>query len=95
MAFSIPILREVAELVCGALEATEEDIEGALKAGKSVMILTGGVREIRETSRNTMGVKLINLQSGEKLQCIAPVVADEDETETAAESTPELPLTEA
>ena len=37
-----------------------------------------------------MGVKLIDLRDGEKLQGIAPVVADEEEGET----TPELPLTE-
>ena len=37
------------------------------------------VSEIRETGRNTMGVKLINLIEGEKLQDIAPVVSQEDE----------------
>jgi DNA gyrase subunit A len=43
------------------------------------------VKEIRETGRNTMGVKLMDLRSGEKLQAIAPVVsqAAEDEAQTA------------
>jgi DNA gyrase/topoisomerase IV subunit A len=42
------------------------------------------VGEIRETSRNTMGVKLMGLPEGEKLQRIAPVVSQKDE-ETGAE----------
>jgi DNA gyrase/topoisomerase IV subunit A len=37
------------------------------------------VGEIRETGRNTMGVKLINLIEGEKLQDIAPVVSQEED----------------
>jgi DNA gyrase subunit A len=32
------------------------------------------VKQIRETGRNTMGVKLIELKPGSKLQAIAPVV---------------------
>jgi DNA gyrase subunit A len=40
------------------------------------------VNEVRETSRNTMGVKLIDLKDGEKLQGVAPVVRDEDEEGT-------------
>jgi DNA gyrase subunit A len=41
------------------------------------------VKEIRETGRNTMGVKLMDLKGAEKLQAIAPVVANEDEEESA------------
>jgi DNA gyrase subunit A len=43
------------------------------------------VKEIRETGRNTMGVKLMDLRNGEKLQAIAPVVsqAEEEEAQTA------------
>jgi len=74
--------------VVGALTVTDKD-ELMLITNKGQMVRTR-VREIRETSRNTMGVKLIDLHPGEKLQCIAPVVADEEENET----TPELPLTE-
>jgi DNA gyrase/topoisomerase IV subunit A len=43
------------------------------------------VSEIRAVGRNTMGVKLMNLKSGEKLQAIAPVVsqAAEEDVEQA------------
>ena len=74
--------------VVGALTVTDKD-ELMLITNKGQMVRTR-VREIRETSRNTMGVKLIDLRDGEKLQGIAPVVADEEEGET----TPELPLAE-
>ena len=66
--------------VIGALSVHEAD--------EVMLITTGGqmvrlrVSEIRETSRNAQGVKLINLIEGEKLQDIAPVVSQEDlETE--------------
>ena len=68
--------------VIGALSVHEAD--------EVMLITTGGqmvrlrVSEIRETGRNTMGVKLINLIEGEKLQDIAPVVSQED-LETDAE----------
>jgi len=71
--------------VVGALTVTDKD-ELMLITNKGQMVRTR-VKEIRETSRNTMGVKL---RDGEKLQCIAPVVADEEEGET----TPELSLAE-
>lgn len=74
--------------VVGALTVTDKD-ELMLITNKGQMVRTR-VREIRETSRNTMGVKLIDLRDGEKLQGIAPVVADEEENE----ATPELPLNE-
>jgi DNA gyrase subunit A len=35
------------------------------------------VKDIREAGRNTMGVKLVNLDEGDKLQAIAPVVAED------------------
>jgi DNA gyrase subunit A len=62
------------------------DVIGALSAHESdevMLITTGGqmvrirVSEIREAGRNTMGVKLINLLEGERLQDIAPVVAQD------------------
>jgi DNA gyrase subunit A len=37
------------------------------------------VNGIREAGRNTQGVKLINLESGDKLQAIAPVISEEKE----------------
>ena len=76
--------------VVGALTVTDKD-EFMLITNKGQMVRTR-VKEIRETSRNTMGVKLIDLHSGEKLQGIAPVVADEEEESN--ENTPELPLNE-
>jgi DNA gyrase subunit A len=48
------------------------------------------VKEIRETGRNTMGVKLMDLRSDEKLQAIAPVVSQAEEEEAqSAEPTAE------
>lgn len=55
--FSIPVLRELAE-AHNAIEATEEEIEKALKAGISVVLLTGGVREIHETCSGKMRIVL-------------------------------------
>jgi DNA gyrase subunit A len=38
-----------------------------------------GVNDIREAGRNTQGVKLINLDAGDKLKAIAPVITENDE----------------
>jgi len=43
------------------------------------------VQEIRIVGRNTMGVKLMDLRNGEKLQAIAPVVSQADEEAQTAE----------
>lgn len=66
--------------VVGALTVTDKD---------EIMLITSGgqmirtrVAEIREAGRNTMGVKLMNLPEGERLQAIASVVSDEDENES-------------
>jgi DNA gyrase subunit A len=37
------------------------------------------VKDIRETGRNTQGVKLIELEEGDRLQAIAPVISEADE----------------
>jgi DNA gyrase subunit A len=67
------------------------DVIGALTVHESdevMLITTGGqmvrirVSEIREAGRNTMGVKLINLIEGEKLQDIAPVVSQDEMEES-------------
>lgn len=69
--------------VVGALTVHDSD--------QVMLITTGGqmvrirVSEIREAGRNTMGVKLINLIEGEKLQDVAPVVSQEDEERVAQE----------
>jgi len=65
--------------VVGALTVMEND-EIMLITNKGQMVRTR-VKEIRETSRNTMGVKLIDLKGNEKLKGVAPVVRDDDEEE--------------
>jgi DNA gyrase subunit A len=43
------------------------------------------VKDIREAGRNTQGVKLINLDSGDRLQAIAQVISEaQEEAEAAA-----------
>src|SRR5467141_1781844 len=78
------------------------DVVGALTVrdtDKMMLITTKGqmvrtrVKEIRETGRNTMGVKLMDLRKGEKLQAIAPVVsqAAEEEVQIAEPEEPATP----
>jgi len=64
-------------VVVGALAVREQD-ELMLITTKGQMVRTR-VSEIREAARNTMGVILIRLRPGEKLQSIAPVVSQEEE----------------
>ena len=72
--------------VVGALTVRETD-EMMLITNKGQMVRTR-VKEIRETGRNTMGVKLMDLRSDEKLQAIAPVVSQaEEEAQTADAAT--------
>ena len=61
--------------VVGALTVRESD---------EIMLITSGgqmvrtfVKDIREAGRNTMGVKLVNLDEGDKLQAIAPVISED------------------
>jgi len=70
--------------VVGALTVTDDD-EVMLITTKGQMIRTR-VKEIRETGRNAMGVKLLTLREGEKLQAIAPVVSQADEAEVEVEA---------
>lgn len=67
--------------VVGALTVSDSD---------EIMLITSGgqmvrtrVAEIREAGRVTMGVKLINLSKGERLQGIAPVVSDAETEDDA------------
>ena len=68
--------------VVGALTVKDAD--------EIMLITTGGqmvrtfVKDIREAGRNTMGVKLVNLDTGDKLQAIAPVISEERGEEPAA-----------
>src|ERR1700726_3620222 len=74
--------------VVGALTVREND-EIMLITNKGQMARTR-VKEIRETGRNTMGVKLMDLRKGEKLQAVAPVVSQaEEEAQTEETPTPE------
>ena len=69
------------------------NVVGALtvRATDEIMLITvggqmvrTGVAGIRETGRNTMGVKLVNLDAGDKLSAIAPVI-NEDKTDDKAD----------
>jgi DNA gyrase subunit A len=72
--------------VVGALTVTDRD-ELMLITTKGQMVRTR-VTEIRIVGRNTMGVKLMDLRGGEKLQAIAPVVSQaEEEAQTAEVAT--------
>jgi len=61
--------------VVGALTVRDTD---------EIMLITIGgqmvrtfVKDIREAGRNTMGVKLVNLDPGDKLQAVAPVISEQ------------------
>jgi DNA gyrase subunit A len=70
------------------------NVVGALtvKDADEIMLITYGgqmvrtaVKDIREAGRNTQGVKLINLDSGDRLQAIAQVISEaQEEAEAAA-----------
>jgi DNA gyrase subunit A len=72
--------------VVGALTVRETD-ELMLITNKGQMVRTR-VKEIRETGRNTMGVKLMDLRNDEKLQAIAPVVSQAEEEEAQSADAP-------
>jgi DNA gyrase subunit A len=77
--------------VVGALTVRESDeIMQITVAGQMVRVAVNG---IREAGRNTQGVKLINLDPGDKLQAIAPVISESDEEK--AEQEAEAPPAEA
>ena len=71
--------------VVGALTVRDAD-EIMLITVKGQMVRTF-VKDIREAGRNTQGVKLIELESGDKLQAIAPVIG-EDKEDSAVENEP-------
>ena len=71
--------------VIGALTVRDNDEIMLITVGGQ-MVRTS-VKDIREAGRNTMGVKLVNLDVGDKLQAIAPVIS-EDREEPAGEVPP-------
>lgn len=77
--------------VAGALSVRDTD-EVMLLTAKGQSIRTR-VKEIRETGRGAKGVKLVNLEEGDKLLAIAKVIASPDEE--SANETPEAPATGA
>ena len=71
----------------GSANRFKESEEIMLITNKGQMVRTR-VREIRQTGRNTMGVKLMDLRNGEKLQAIAPVVSQAEEEEAQSAEAP-------
>jgi DNA gyrase subunit A len=71
--------------VVGALTVRDADEIMLITVGGQ-MVRTS-VKNIREAGRNTMGVKLVNLDAGDKLQAIAQVVGEEIEN-VAVENNP-------
>ncbi|MDR3400863.1 MAG: DNA gyrase subunit A [Chthoniobacter sp.] len=69
--------------VIGALTVRDTDEIMLITVGGQ-MVRTS-VKDIREAGRNTMGVKLVNLDAGDKLQAIAPVISEEKEDSAVAE----------
>ena len=65
--------------VVGALTVHSDD-EIMLITVSGQMIRTR-VMDVRETGRNTQGVRLMNLDDGDRLQAVAPVISDEDQAE--------------
>ena len=65
--------------VVGALSVTDDD-EMMLMTNKGLMVRMV-VKDVRETGRNTQGVKLIDIAKNDKLQAIAPVISEEKEDE--------------
>jgi DNA gyrase subunit A len=70
--------------VAGVLSVHDKD-EIMLITVKGQMVRIKA-KDIRETGRNAQGVKLVDLESGDKLQAIAPVVTGDDES---SEDSPE------
>jgi DNA gyrase subunit A len=69
--------------VVGALTVIDKD-EIMLLTTQGQMVRTP-VNNIREAGRNTQGVKLINLASGDKLTAIARVISEGDEVDPSPE----------
>ena len=70
--------------VVGALTVRDTDEIMLITAGGQMVRIS--VKDIREAGRNTMGVKLVNLDAGDKLQAIASVIS-EDKEDAAGEET--------
>ncbi len=71
--------------VAGALTVRDQDEIMLITAGGQMVRIA--VAGIREAGRNTQGVKLIDLEPGDRLQAIAPVIPEEDEDKASAPPT--------
>ena len=72
-------------MVVGAPRCCDDADEIMLITVAGQMVRTR-VSDIREAGRNTQGVKLIDLEAGDKLQAIAPVISeDRQDAEPVAE----------
>ena len=69
----------------GAL--TVRDADEIMLITVSGQMVRTSVNDIREAGRNTQGVKLIELETGDKLQAVAPVISEE-KAEVTDESAP-------
>ena len=69
--------------VIGALPVRDTDEIMLITVGGQMVRIP--VQGIREAGRNTMGVKLVNLDEGDKLQAIAPVIGESQEDSAASE----------
>jgi DNA gyrase subunit A len=69
--------------VVGALTVIDKD-EIMLLTQQGQMVRTP-VKDIREAGRNTQGVKLINLNAGDKLTAIARVISESEEPEAGGD----------
>ena len=75
--------------VVGALTVRDTDqLMLITNGGQMVRIPVAG---IREAGRNTMGVRLINLEDKDRLQAIAPVISEKAEEEAIGEPPTEIP----
>ena len=74
--------------VVGALTVADTDELMLITVGGQMVRIP--VQGIREASRNTMGVKLIDLASSDRLQAIAPVISEHQEEEASGQ--PNLPI---
>ena len=71
--------------VVGALTVRDTDEIMLITVGGQMVRIP--VQGIREAGRNTQGVKLVDLDAGDKLQAIAPVIG-EDKEDSAVEGGP-------
>ncbi|MDG1893003.1 MAG: DNA gyrase subunit A [Verrucomicrobiota bacterium] len=78
--------------IVGALTVHDHDeIMLITVAGQMVRIK---VDDVRETGRNTMGVKLLEISKKDTLQAIAPVISEDDDDTSEIEQGPENPEVE-